>query len=364
MNGVSCSFPFSQVIFFLSLCIIRFPTANGGTMNNKQGGKNSQQVSNGTLKATTVATTGGSLNNGSIHTTRETPNLNPFTALKSMKKPKGTVKTMLKNASRNRRWSKTRKSINSRVVRSGRDLAIKDSTSYAAKNATSGKSNILIRSYPSHSKKFHPCNTVQTSAMNYTVGGIICRRWKNNELLHHMSCLGSYSHRYLASSFKEAQHFKDLDTGRIQDLSGSYIWHHSNHRVQKRNGNINPGETLVSKCHPRKSPTESGHLRICPTCAAITRQPATPKRFPEYINELLCDPQMASNYLPGIDGFCVQKTFTLDLLQFTGDWDLDLKLSAQTGLNVYQEKWEMYTQTIRRHCACELLASSPLANFL
>ena len=381
MNDFYCSLYFSQVVFLFSLCIIRFPTANGGTISNKQGGNDiitiplgnlsaitaptsSLQASNITLNATGVAPTGGSLNDGSIYATHKTTNLDPSAAMKSTRKPKRTVKRMSKKASRSRRWTKTRKSMKHGVAQSGRGFAIQNSTNYVAKNTTSEQTNILKRSHLSRSKKVHPCNTVQTSAMNYSVGSIVCRRWKSSELQHHMSCLGSYSHRYLASSFKEAQHFKDLDTGRVQDLSSSHIWNHSKHRVQKRYVNINPGETLISRCHARKTTTESGHLRICPTCAAITRQPVTPKRFPEYINELLCDPKMVSNYLPGIDGFCVQKTFTLDLLQFTGEWELDTVLSAEAGFNVYKEKWEIYTQRIRRHCACELLASSPMANFL
>ena len=213
------------------------------------------------------------------------------------------------------------------------------------------------------STNVHPCNTVETSEMSYTVDGIRCRRWDRSELQNRMKCMGTYSPRYLASSFEEALRFKDLDSGDIFDLSKSYIWHHLNNAVIKRNSNIKPGETLISQCHAKKTRTESGHLRICPTCAAITRQPAMPRRFPEYINELLCDPKKATN-LPVIGGFCVQKSFTLDLLQFNGEWQLDPKRSVEAGLDVYTEKWTTYTQKIRRHCACELVDSSPIARML
>ena len=213
------------------------------------------------------------------------------------------------------------------------------------------------------STNVHPCNTVETSEMSYTVDGIRCRRWDRSELQNRMKCMGTYSPRYLASSFEEALRFKDLDSGDIFDFSKSYIWHHLNNAVIKRNSNIKPGETLISQCHAKKTRTESGHLRICPTCAAITRQPAMPRRFPEYINELLCDPKKATN-LPVIGGFCVQKSFTLDLLQFNGEWQLDPKRSVEAGLDVYTEKWTTYTQKIRRHCACELVDSSPIARML
>ena len=295
-----------------------------------------------------------------MHITFETPNLDPSTALMSTRRLKRKVKRVMNKASRNRRRRSSQKGTRRRAGQRRKGVVTKNST-----NSTTGQANFRNRSNLFGNRKVHPCNTVQTSAMNYTVGNIECRRWKNSELQHQMNCMGTFNHQYLASSFQEALQFKDLDTGRNQDLSRSFIWDRSNSdRVHKRGISINPGETLVSQCHAQKSPTESGNLRICPTCAAITRQPATPRRFPQYINELLCDPQMASNYLPGIDGFCVQKTFTLDLLQFTGDWKLDPTLSAKTGINVYTEKWEAYTQTIRRHCACELLPSSPMANYL
>ena len=211
----------------------------------------------------------------------------------------------------------------------------------------------------------HPCNSIQATSKEYKVGKIECRRWQSIELEQEMNCRGMYNHQYLASSFKEALKFKDLDTGRHLNVNGSsFILNRKPSRRKKRNVRINPGETLIVQCHGGKTPTPSGHLRICPVCMAITRQPSKPRRFPEYINELLCDPRMVSNYLPGIDAFCVQKTFTLDLLQFAGDWELNAVLSAEAGHDVYTEIWELYTQTIRRHCACELLPSSPMAMYL
>ena len=234
----------------------------------------------------------------------------------------------------------------------------------SAVNDTTSQDNVQNRSSSFVYKKSHPCNSIHTTAMKYKISNIECRRWRKNNLQQQMNCLGMFNHQYLAASFEEALQFKDLDTGKRLDLSNSFILHRSSYTRQKRDVDIDPGETLISQCHAKKTPTESGHLRICPSCSAITRQPSTPRRFPEYINELLCDPQMESNYLPGIDAFCVQKTFTLDLLQFDGDWELDPALSAEAGHDVYTEKWEPYTQTIRRHCACELLPSSPMATYL
>ncbi|KAL9982345.1 hypothetical protein ACROYT_G004376 [Oculina patagonica] len=243
-------------------------------------------------------------------------------------------------------------------------MEIPNPTNYTAVNDTASQDNVQNQSSQFVYGKTHPCNSIQTSAMKYKGSNVECRRWQNSELQQQMNCLGMFNHQYLAASFQEALQFKDLDTGKRLDLSNSYILDRSSYTHHKRDVDIDPGETLIGQCHAKKSPTESGNLRICPSCSAITRQPSTPRRFPEYINEVLCDPQMVSNYLPGIDAFCIQKTFTLDLLQFDGDWELDPALSAEAGHDVYTEKWELYTQTIRRHCACELLPSSPMAIYL
>lgn len=247
------------------------------------------------------------------------------------------------------RRGKKGKSGVKKVIVSNNGTAKNDSN-FQDSNATAGNQT-----------NHHPCNSIQAPNMDYKVGKIECRRWQSTELQQEMNCRGMYNHQYLASSYKEALKFKDLDTGRHLDLSqSSFVLNRKPSRRQKRSVRINPGETLIVQCHGGKTPTPSGHLRICPVCMAITRQPSTPRRFPEYINELLCDPQMVSTYLPGIGAFCVQKTLTLDLLQFAGGWELNAALSAEAGHDVYTEKWEVYTQTIRRHCACELLPSSPM----
>ena len=227
----------------------------------------------------------------------------------------------------------------------------------------SSRPNLIRRKINSH-RNVHPCNTIHTSAMSFTVNSIKCRRWAKQELQHQMNCLGTFNHQFLAASIQDAMHFKDLETGKSVNFSRSFVMRPVDGHRLKRSLNINPGETLVAQCHARKTITESGTLRICPVCTAITRQPLEPRRFPEYMNELLCDPQMQTTYLPGIDGFCVQKTFTLELLQFNGEWELNNELTLQAGYSVYTEKWQSYTQTIRRHCACELLPTSPMAIYL
>jgi len=307
--------------------------------------------------------------NTSTSTNRKTVTVNPSRAQTSIRKAKSRVlsalpnsKTAKRHQSGRRGWRGVRGGVAHRSIR----VDVQNVTSVTNLNYTAvqgsvqNKLNLTMFAYG----RKHPCNSVNTTAIKFKTGNIECRRLQTSDLQQQMNCRGRYNHKYLAASFEEALKFKDLDTGKTMDLKDSFVLHRSSSRRQKKGLDIDPGETLVVQCHATKTPTESGHLRICPSCSAITRQPSTPRRFPEYINELLCDPQMVSGYLPGIDAFCVQKTFTLDLLQSTEEWELNSVLSAEAGYDVYTEKWEVYTQTIRRHCACELLPSSPMAMYL
>ena len=263
-----------------------------------------------------------------------------------------------------RRVSQRRRRRVTPTIRTRRKRSTTSSTSAIIRpttDTTQNGSEVVVKN------KFHPCNNeANSSAMEYRVENIECRRWRKTDLQQMMNCLGTFNHQYLATTLQEAlNNFTDLDTGEKLNLSRSFVLRSESGRVRAKRGmDINPGETLIGQCYASKSHTESGHLRMCPICTAITRQPSQPRRFPEFINELVCDPTAKSNYLPGIDGFCVQKTFTLDLLQFEGDWEKNSALSAEAGHDVYTEKWEAYTQTIKRHCACELLPSSPIASYL
>ena len=373
-----CLFQCFFLSTFLAGIIIQCPVANGRIVkvpaSKATAGKDrvsSTKVFNHTSNNTTL-------------TNRNTLTVVPSRAQTSIRKAKAKAKNVVQNSTTVKRvtnrhsssprwWRGVRSGARQRGsrVRSGvrqKSISVNiqnitnitDLNNTAIQGSIQNKLNLTVFAYG----RKHPCNSVNTTAMKFKTGNIECRRLQTAELQREMNCRGMYNHQYLASSFKEALQFKDLDTGKTMDLTNSFVLHRSSSRRQKKDVDIDPGETLIGKCHATKTPTESGNLRICPSCSAITRQPSTPRRFPEYINELLCDPQMVSSYLPGIDAFCVQKTFTLDLLQFTDDWELNPQLSSEAGHDVYTEIWELYTQTIRRHCACELLPSSPMAMYL
>lgn len=280
------------------------------------------------------------------------------------------VKRSVTQTPRSQNWMSTTASRGRRtVVPRRRRRTSRRRVSRRTRRRTTAKPTIIPptnnRPYVTVSPKDHPCNTGKTSsAMKYRVNGIECRRWRTSELEQRFNCLGKFNHRYLAASWKEALKFRNLDTGRNLDFSRSFVLNRSSRRIKKRGVDVDPGETMIVQCYAAKTPTETGNLRMCPVCTAITRQPSQPRRFPEYINELVCDPNSKSNYIAGIDAFCVQKTFTIELLQFNDEWEKNPTLSAEAGHDVYTEKWEPYTQEIKRHCACELLPSSELTKLL
>lgn len=378
---------------FLAVFIIQCPMANGRILNSRQKeniqNNDSVMAPPGKVPASIVTSVKDGVSptkafnhpsNNTTSTNRNALTVDRFRAQRSIRKAKAKVLSAVQNSTTVKRHSsgrrgwrgvrsgvkQTKRRVRNSVRHRGIRVDIQNVTNITDLNYTAiqgGVQNKLNLTMFAHGRK-HPCNWVNTTAMKFKTGNIECRRLQTTDLQQQMNCRGMYNHKYLASSFKEALRFKDLDTGKTMNLSNSFVLNRSSSRRQKKAVDIDPGETLIVKCHATKTPTESGHLRICPSCSAITRQPSTPRRFPEYINELLCDPQMVSSYLPGIDAFCVQKTFTLDLLQSTDDWELNPVLSAEAGYDIYTEKWEVYTQTIRRHCACELLPSSPMAMYL
>ena len=374
-----CLFQCILLSTFLAVFIIQCPVANG-----RIGKVPASKVHAVKDRVSSTKAFNHSSNNTTL-TNRNTLTVVPSRVQTSIRKANAKVKNVVQNSttvkrlinrhsSQSPRWrrgvrsgvSQRRGRVKSGVRQNSTSVDIQNVTNITDLNYTAIQGNIqnkLNLTKVAFGRK-HPCNSVNTTAMKFKTGNIECRRLQTTELEQEMNCRGMYNHQYLASSFKEALQFKDLDTGKTIDPTNSFVLHRSSHRRQKKDLDIDPGETLIVKCHATKTPTESGHLRICPSCSTITRQPSTPRRFPEYINELLCDPQMVSGYLPGIDAFCVQKTFTLDLLQSTDDWELNPELSAEAGHDVYTEKWELYTQTIRRHCACELLPSSLMAMYL
>ena len=367
------------------MCIVQFPVTNGHGIvgpvgkvptpttlrgaNSKQPPRKSSLNSGGSFKppATTFVTKSSQAT--STNTNTIAPSKTQVPISKTIVKNDTSTGSATKSSQvgvRTRQRSRARVTVRRSRRRYRDDKKVIINNNGTARNGSNFQANNATTNVTAgHRIKAHPCNSVQAQAMNYKVDDMECRRWRNSELQQQMDCMGKFNHEYLATSVDEAMKFRDLDTGQNVNLRKSFILNprqSDDHR--KRNIHIDPGETLIVQCHGGKTPTESGHLRICPVCMAITRQPSTPRRFPEYINELLCDPQLVSSYLPGIDAFCVQKTFTLDLLQFDGDWELNPTLSAEAGNDVYTEKWESYTQLIRRHCACELLPSSLIATYL
>ena len=234
-------------------------------------------------------------------------------------------------------------------------------------------------------RKSHPCDQVKDEDSENGVRSkrnakFICKRYTENELLNRMNCSGTFNKIYLAVTRNQAKKFPNLakrlrrrkrkkgrrnrklrrknklEGSAEQDFEGSAEQDLESAR-QKRNDHddLAHGEvkTLTEDCLSRWSMFESILSRPCGVCPTLTRQPQSPRRFPEYLNGLICHPEDSTVVkLRGHPiGRCVQETITLDLVQWTGQWVEDTALTSQNGVTTYVEKWEAYEQEINSTCS-------------
>ena len=220
----------------------------------------------------------------------------------------------------------------------------------------------------SQSPYVHPCNMVgrRTSSRDFTaqVGKTIsrCHRLSIAELVARLNCSGTYKERFSAVTFTKARTNaqSSLQASKAEIISGSTA-----KALRKANSRLNrhpqlrqsirsvhlPGQTLTINCVLRCT----NNQRACGECATVFRQPATPRRFPEFVNEVVCNP----NELRGVGiggqsvGTCEQKTVTQDFLQWTGDWEFDPATSR------WMEKYVPYTHVIRSACVFQFHSHLP-----
>ena len=254
--------------------------------------------------------------------------------------------------------------------------------------------------------KSHPCDKVKAKDSEYEYGVkskgravAVCRRYTENELLNRMNCSGTFNKNYLAVTREDAKRFPDL--GRrphkpaksalreaskvmpeIDQLEEKITKRTRKYRGREWMRNLNMAEkaffttaeqdienaqqkrgdddmaygevkTVTENCLARWSTLDSVMSRPCGVCPTVTRQPQSPRRFPEYLNGLICHPDDTTEVtLSGNTiGRCVQETITLDLVQWTGEWVEDTALTAQNGVTTYVEKWDAYEQEINSTCS-------------
>ena len=121
---------------------------------------------------------------------------------------------------------------------------------------------------------------------------------------------------------------------------------------------IERGTWQVCNCQPRYTVDKSTGLGMpCGMCSTIYRQNST-SRFPQYVNGAICHPNEEELVYGGNGqaiGRCVQQSFTQDLLEWTGLWEIDVTQSAKLGVDVYVERWEPYSQVIKSSCAFQFV---------
>ena len=236
---------------------------------------------------------------------------------------------------------------------------------------------------------------VQAKDLEYGVKSLgknvcICKRYTENELINRVNCSGTLNKNYLAVSREQAGSFPNLAKRhhlRLQEKKhnqphlstsrqgfSSKLWkilqkRHQNRAedVQKKeNGefqspfrhddddSIGYGEMKVKteNCLARWS-IDGNKKRACGVCPTLTRQPQSPRRFPEYLNGLICHPSEDSEVsLSGtVIGTCVQETITMEIVEWKGEWEEDASLTQQNGITTYVEKWDPYEQEINSTCS-------------
>lgn len=187
-----------------------------------------------------------------------------------------------------------------------------------------------------------------------------CHRLTTAELLARLNCSGTYQERFSAVTLQRAK--ENAATALKGSKNGIKIASkHPKQIVNKRvKRNITPGtteiqyHTCVFRCTPD---TQTGNQRPCGECATIFRQPSFPRRFPEYVNGVVCNPNEANVLHIGnvAIGTCVQKTIIQDFLEWTGIWEQ----VGDPAENRFEEVYVPYAHTINTCCSFQLYPGLP-----
>ena len=208
----------------------------------------------------------------------------------------------------------------------------------------------------------HPCNRASNASDS---GDFVvvnngqeykCHCLTTAELLAHLNCSGTYKERFSAITLQRAKANAAAALKGTNNVISKQI---SKRRVRR---DISPGtteiqdHTCVLRC---SSDTQTGNQRACGECATIYRQPSSPRRFPEYVNGVICNPNESNVLHVGSVpiGTCVQKTIVQDFLQWTGMWEQ----VGDPADNRWAEAYVPYTHTIDTHCAFQLYPGLPCA---
>ena len=179
----------------------------------------------------------------------------------------------------------------------------------------------------------------------FTVKGIRCRRLTDSEILERFNCSGLYQENRSAFSIRRArlnarrlikasrQAISKGSTKKALAYATKMLNRRSKQRKQRKlrkqrtkRGLLTlpgPGETIVCSCVENfEKDTQTNFYRVCGECSTIYQQQLTPRRIPQFINEIVCNPNespvITMNGFPV--GECVQQFIKQVFWEATGYW--------------------------------------------
>ncbi|XP_052226783.1 uncharacterized protein LOC127841770 [Dreissena polymorpha] len=123
----------------------------------------------------------------------------------------------------------------------------------------------------------------------------------------------------------------------------------------------NADGSVSSYCHPRGASTADGFLHMCSACALTTQ--FAEDRFPRVISEVECDSSDCDCFtVKGTaHGRCKTMTRPVKMLRKRAGM---CRLMIFKGEQVILDDWEIYDQTTRVGCECEINKNSLYAMFI
>ncbi|KAL9982347.1 hypothetical protein ACROYT_G004378 [Oculina patagonica] len=221
----------------------------------------------------------------------------------------------------------------------------------------------------------HPCFNATVNHTVTTQEGeeVLCLVPSEKELMKDLEAIGGFNRHYVAVNIEQAGEdfenpFKPIANPNPKPISWSSKFTGRRRRSMDEKKNTFPSEEVhgrvkraanvgLQTCERTGTQTSVGFYQLCDECWWIRRLPDD--RFPRYINEKICgvdgnsDSTFSGQFCSGrSDGFCLQRSFTQDLLVRTNQYvrisSPDPKYSV-----VYKQVWKQYAQEIRSCCQCQ-----------
>lgn len=219
----------------------------------------------------------------------------------------------------------------------------------------------------------HPCfNTTVNHTVTTPEGEkVLCLVPSEKELMKDLEAFGGFNRHYVAVTMEQAGKDFENPLEPIASKPKPIIWSSQvtgrrrrsihekeyNSASEEGHGRVKRAASVgLQSCERKGTITSLGFYQLCDECWWIRKLPDG--RFPRYINEKICGEDGNSRSTIGgfcngrSDGFCLQRSFTQDLLVRTNQYERISSPDPQYSV-VYKQVWKQYSQEIRSCCQCQ-----------